>query len=44
MVCVQEDEQDKKTLIVGILIRTVVACFCNACITLPLYAKAMGMR
>ena len=32
------------SLIVGILIRTVFACFCNACITLPLYAKAMGMR
>ena len=31
------------SLIVGILIRTVFACFCNACITLPLYAKAMGM-
>ena len=26
------------SLVVGIL-----ACFCNACITLPLYAKAMGM-
>lgn len=32
------------SLIVGILIRTVFACFCNACITLTLYAKAMGMR
>lgn len=31
------------SLVVGILIRTVFACFCNACITLPLYAKAMGM-
>ncbi len=31
------------SLIVGILIRTVFACLCNACITLPLYAKAMGM-
>lgn len=32
------------SLIVGILIRTVFACFCNACIPLTLYAKAMGMR
>ena len=31
------------TLVVGILIRTVFACFCNACITLPLYAKAMEL-
>ena len=32
------------SLIVEILIRTVFACFCNACIPLTLYAKAMGMR
>ena len=31
------------SLVVGILIRTVFACFCNACITLPLYAKAMEL-
>ena len=31
------------SLLVGIVVRTIFACFCNACITLPLYAKAMGM-
>lgn len=31
------------SLLVGIIVRTVFACFCNAFITLPLYAKAMGM-
>ena len=25
------------------MIRTAFACFCNACITLPLYAKAMEL-
>ncbi|MCC8127397.1 MAG: Gx transporter family protein [Clostridiales bacterium] len=27
----------------SVLIRTAFSCFCNACITLPLYAKAMGV-
>lgn len=27
----------------SVLIRTTFSCFCNACITLPLYAKAMGV-
>lgn len=31
------------SLIVGVIVRTAFACFCNACITLPLYAKAMGL-
>ena len=31
------------SLLVGIIVRTAFACFCNAFITLPLYAKAMGM-
>ncbi len=31
------------SLLVGIVVRTMFACFCNAYITLPLYAKAMGM-
>lgn len=30
-------------LAVSIVIRTAFACFCNAFITLPLYAKAMGV-
>ena len=32
------------SLLVGMVVRTAFACFCNTCITLPLYAKAMGMR
>lgn len=31
------------SLISGVFIRTAWACFCNAAITLPLYAKAMNM-
>jgi riboflavin transporter FmnP len=30
-------------LAVSIVVRTAFACFCNAFITLPLYAKAMGV-
>lgn len=32
-----------ESLIVSLPIRIIVSCFINACITLPLYAKAMGM-
>ena len=31
------------SLFAGIILQTAFACFCNACITLPLYAKAMGL-
>ena len=30
-------------LVTSVIIRTLWACFCNACITLPLYAKAMNV-
>ncbi len=30
-------------LVASVFIRTAWACFCNACITLPLYAKAMNV-
>lgn len=30
-------------MLVSVPLRVVFACFCNACITLPLYAKAMDM-
>ncbi len=30
-------------LAVSVVVRTLWACFCNACITLPLYAKAMNI-
>ena len=30
-------------LVTSVVIRTLWACFCNACITLPLYAKAMNV-
>lgn len=32
-----------QAMAVSIVIRTVFACFCNACITLPMYATAMGV-
>lgn len=32
-----------EALVVSLPIRIVFACFCNACITLPLYAKAMSL-
>ncbi|MDD6459456.1 MAG: ECF transporter S component [Absicoccus porci] len=32
------------SLVIGVLVRTAWACFCNAYITLPLYAKAMSMN
>ena len=31
------------SMISSVVIRTAFACFCNACITLPLYAKAMEL-
>ncbi|MCD8122359.1 MAG: ECF transporter S component [Clostridiales bacterium] len=39
--------RDRRAVLVSlsasVLIRTAFSCFCNACITLPLYAKAMGV-
>lgn len=32
-----------QAMAVSIVIRTIFACFCNACITLPMYAAAMGV-
>ena len=32
-----------QAMAVSIVIRTAFACFCNACITLPMYAAAMGV-
>ena len=32
-----------EALACSVVIRTAFACFCNACITLPLYAAAMGV-
>lgn len=32
-----------QAMAVSIVIRTAFACFCNACITLPMYATAMGV-
>ena len=31
------------SMVSSVVIRTAFACFCNACITLPLYAKAMEL-
>lgn len=31
------------SMLVSIPVRVAFSCFCNACITLPLYAKAMGL-
>lgn len=32
-----------QAMAISIVIRTAFACFCNACITLPMYAAAMGV-
>lgn len=32
-----------QAMAVSVVIRTAFACFCNACITLPMYAAAMGV-